>query len=81
MHPTPAAYTDVTFTNVKEIATNIQASIAQFSKLMEGLGDTENKQAENYNVYSLTPITIAGPKRKQKMLQTESAKSAEKSSK
>ena len=46
--PTPAAYTDVTFTNVKEIATNIQASIAQFSKMMERLGDTKNKQAEKY---------------------------------
>ena len=44
----PAAYTNVTFTNVKEIATNIQASIAQFSEMMEGLGDTENKQAEKY---------------------------------
>ena len=45
---TPAANTDVTFTNVKEIATNIQASIAQFSIMMERLGDTENKQAEKY---------------------------------
>ena len=46
---TPAACnTDVTITNVKEIAGSIQASIAQFSKMMEKLGDIENKQVEKY---------------------------------
>ena len=46
---TPAARnTDVTITNVKEIAGSIQASIAQFIKMMEKLGDIENKQVEKY---------------------------------
>ena len=45
---TPAANTDVTITNVRDMAANIQASIAQFSKMMEKLGDSENKQAEKY---------------------------------
>lgn len=30
------------------MAANIQASIAQFSKMMKTLGDTENKQVEKY---------------------------------
>ena len=78
----PAANTDVTFSNMKEITTNIQASIAHFSKMIERLGDAENKQAEKYKCVFSARITIAGPKGKQKTtLQTESAKSAEKSSK
>lgn len=39
---------DVTIPNVKKIAENIQASIARFSKMIERLGDTENKRVEKY---------------------------------
>ena len=44
----PAENNDVTVEHVKQIAVNIQANIAQFSKMMEKLGDIENKQAEKY---------------------------------
>ena len=44
----PAANTNVTITSVKEIATNIQASITQFSKMMEKLRQTENKRSGKY---------------------------------
>ena len=43
-----ACNTDVTITNVQEIAGSIQTSIAQFSKMMEKLGDIENKQVQKY---------------------------------
>ena len=43
---TPAENSDVTVEHVKQIAVNIQANIAQFSKMMIKLGDIENKQSE-----------------------------------
>lgn len=41
-HAAPAVYIDVTVEKVKQIALKIQANIAQFSKMMEKWGDTEN---------------------------------------
>ena len=44
----PDENNDVTVEHVKQIAVNIQANIAQFSKMMKKLGDIENKEAEKY---------------------------------
>ena len=67
--------TDVTLSNVKEIAGNIQASIAQFGKMMEKLGEIENKQVKKYKCVFSDSHHNTGAKNNAKSRHKENAKS------